>query len=512
MLKLKKYSKIIPLILIVSILFTACDVPDISKFTEQSAEMTRGIRKGVKDTGDILQLASQRKDLISNDTDRAQFKKYAQQYQTVMKPTLATLDSLDGYLEALNALSQANKKAGENSKAVVDSVGGLVTAVSGITLADSAVKIATGLLTLTEQFRTARSFKKKVNKAAEIVEGRFLKKVTYPMVEGKQRESVEYIKKCTDDKKALIETASVNLDTEIKNIEAEPIPSTAKIEKIEAAVKTTDDKVFDYGCGVIDLLKFTMQDLQKINKITLDLLVVNLKDNKKATTEFHDSIVENDTTTQRELTAILKYKNLLSIIKENEYNSIAADKILGNKRRVRKNLEQLFMMDASLETAILTELTKCDDSPKKEQCQYMKEFINFRCKFANEDEEIACNNNLDALNIKIGKDRFDVGNGYISVVLEARATQLYAENKMYLAEKERIKPDYTVATDEIKALEERQKQLHKLLGSSIDALEVWAKTHANLRVAVNTNKPLTVSALAAKVKEIWAIIEPEETN
>ena len=36
--------------------------------------------------------------------------------------------------------------------------------------------------------------------------------------------------------------------------------------------------------------------------------------------------------------------------------------------------------------------------------------------------------------------------------------------------------------------------------------DAWAETHANLRVAVNTKKPLTAAKLASKVKEIWAII------
>ena len=102
--KIKLVHKIVPIFLIVSILFTACDVPDISEFTTQSAEMTRGIRQGVKNTGDVLKNASERDDLFGDKT-RDRFKAEAEKYQRVMNPTLQALDSLDGYLEALNALS-----------------------------------------------------------------------------------------------------------------------------------------------------------------------------------------------------------------------------------------------------------------------------------------------------------------------------------------------------------------------------------------------------------------------
>lgn len=512
--------KAVTVILITSIFFTACDVPDISKFTEQSAEMTRGIRKGVKDTGDILVLASERADLIQNAEKRKQFLDEAKKFQAVMKPTLSTLDALDAYLEALGTLSQANKKAGENAKAVVDSVGGLVTAVSGITLADTGLKIATGLLTLAEQFRTARSFKKRVNKAAEIVEGRFLKKVTYTEENGKVKEDVEFIKKCTDDKKDLIEQATIELNAKIKAIEADDaLSNKEKIDQIKAAKKATDEKVYEYGCGVIDLLKFTMKDLQKINKAVMPLLITNLRENHRVTTNFHDSIVENDTTTQRELTAILRYKNLLSLIKEDEYNGVDNTVIVKKKRRAKENLENLFMLDPRMRVDVLDEIREKEQEKKKElQCtsqdpskpECMEDLVSFRCK---DGEDLdTCDMRLDQLIMRIGTVKFDEGNGYIEPVLADRAKTLYEENEMYLAEKERIKPDYSSVTNEITGMENRQIQLHKLLNASIDALDVWAKTHANLRVAVNTDKTLTVSALAAKVKEIWAIIESEETE
>src|SRR6185369_17391403 len=98
--KLRQPAKLMTILLVVTLFFTACDVPDIASFTEQSSEMTRGIRKGVKDTESLLKAAAERDDLYS-DKGIADIKKNLKAYQGAMKPTVAALDGLDGYLEAL---------------------------------------------------------------------------------------------------------------------------------------------------------------------------------------------------------------------------------------------------------------------------------------------------------------------------------------------------------------------------------------------------------------------------
>ena len=133
MLNIKFFSKAVTLILITSIFFTACDVPDISKFSEQSAEMTRGIRKGVKETGGVLTTASESIHLFETKTIDA-FTQHSKNYDAAMEPTLETLDALDAYLDALNALAQANKKSAENLKAAVGAVSSLVTSASQLVL------------------------------------------------------------------------------------------------------------------------------------------------------------------------------------------------------------------------------------------------------------------------------------------------------------------------------------------------------------------------------------------
>src|SRR5205085_4811725 len=131
---------------------------------------------------------------------RAGLQDSLKEYRSGMKPTLATLEALDSYLDALNALAQANKKSAENSKAAVDSVTNLVTAVSGFTFAGPAVNVATGLFTLAEQFRTARDFRKRVNLAAEIVEGGYTEVVDgdgHPVLDVNGKPKMK--KACTGD-------------------------------------------------------------------------------------------------------------------------------------------------------------------------------------------------------------------------------------------------------------------------------------------------------------------------
>ncbi len=95
--RLRRSSRLLALLIIVSVFFTACEVPDISRFTEQSSEMTRGIRKGVKDTEILLRTASERNDLYSAETI-IKIKADLRDYRKAMKPTVAALDALDAYL------------------------------------------------------------------------------------------------------------------------------------------------------------------------------------------------------------------------------------------------------------------------------------------------------------------------------------------------------------------------------------------------------------------------------
>lgn len=607
--KIKPFSKVVPFILIVSILFTACDIPDISEFTTQSAEMTRGIRTGIKDTGEVLKNASERNDLFESGT-LSRFKNEEEKYQRVMKPTLKTLDSLDSYLEALNALSKSNKKAGDNSKAVVGAVGNLVTAVSGITLAASAINIASGILAAGEKFRTAKSFKDRVNKAAEIVEGRY-----NPIIDPATNKEIGREKKCTDDSKNKIEDETktladnikTTLDTRItslntvdaiekiatnlfdeesaeilKNLSANyvkqnitdqfsvkkksvydklttptekdkflanELKASSKSEKADAiedwkttvntlsnpnkqnvidswkalvkkqAVgvklktladtklltatdeqtikdyrKTSDDKVYEFGCGVIDLLKFTLEDLKVINSRALSLMARNSKEKNDVVLSFYDGIENNDKRTQNELRFILDYKDLVASLKEKNPNNLEANKTNADLMlTVRNTLDSLFILDGQLKSNVQLSLNAggCN-------CGKMKDFLT---------------KTIDStFNASITVADWNNGISVIETDLNARAATLYTENQKYLAELERITPSHKVAVDELAAFENKQIQMNKFLDASVNALDTWADTHANLRVALNTKKTLTVSALTSNVKEIWSIIDPEEAK
>jgi len=545
--KRKILLKVIPIIWIASLLFTACDIPDISKFTEQSAEMTRGIRKGVKDTENVIKDAAGRTDLFSGPTISALNANF-KNYQRVVKPTIKTLDSLDAYLEALNALSQANKKSAENSKAVVNAVGDLVTAASGITLATSTINIASGLLTAFDQFRTARSFKARVSKAAEIVEGRFNEIKVPKQVNGVTKEVIVRTKKCTDDKKTLIEQATATLETEFKNTlfssdnpvesadnnsivselfkggklsrqqvdQLRPLSFSEQLKKLtelnkleedhlkmlEAVREKSDKAVYELGCGVIDLLKFTIADLRVINNAVSITLFSNAKEKNRTLLGFYDAIAATDRRTQNELQTILNYKTLAALIRELEANEAGRGTINEKKTDLKQHLDAIFDFDSQIKNAVIKEIETCGSA-----CGNMKRFVEFELCDTCEAELLQ----LIAPQ-SISKAQFDRSNGLIEPIMETRASILYDQNTKYLEDLKRITPMHITVVNELDSIKERQNQLDSLLNTSLDALDAWAESHANLRVAVNTDKTLTVSKLTSKVKEIWEIINPKETE
>jgi predicted nuclease with TOPRIM domain len=522
--KVKLFSKLIPIVLIVSIFLTACDVPDISKFTEQSAEMTRGIRKGVKDNESLIKSASEREDLYSVET-RAKLKENLKNYQSAIKPTVAALDALDAYLEALNALSQANKKSGENASAAVTSISNLVTAVTGFTTAGSTINIATGLVTLAEQFRTARDFKKRVTLAAEIVEG------VHPVIgeNGKPKKDIDgrviYLRTCNEDASGPITEASKTIKAITRPIlehltkdEAKQLKDASPDKKWEvlnnlgkfkgnefAQIRIATNTIDAYGCGVIDFIKFNIKDLKEINRDVSQSMLDNIREKDTTVFGLHDNLVKSRRDIQDKLENIQVAKNLIPII--NEYIALSADleAIISRKVRFKRTLDNLFLLDPPLKATILDGISKCGET----NCGKMLDVLSKDVTLASCDA--ACVDALKQSFRDMKKPQFDRSTAIIIPILDTRRSELSDEDEKYRSDLERLEPDFNAVTAELDSVRTKRDQLDALLNSSMSALDAWAEAHANLRVAVNTNKPLSVSKLTSKVREIWGIINAATT-
>ena len=510
-------SRLIAILLIVPLWCSACEVPDISEFTKQSAEMTRGIRTGVKDTGTLLNNAAERDDLYSAAT-RTDLRKSSKAFQESVKPTLAALDALDAYLESLNALAQANKKSGQNAAAVVNSVTGLVTTVAGLTFASTVVNVATGLITLAEQFRTTRDFRKRVTLAAEIVEG------VHPVRDEKgklvkdETGQVVYQRKCTGEAadqitvasatvKALMDPVMSGLTDEQRKALASLSPQKRR-EQLRDWNKLTADQfgtvtnaertITSFGCGVIDFIEFNIADLKAINLIVSQSMLSNLRDKNRTVLGFYDSIVATDRKIQNELETILNYRMLASLIREAEATNGSLNAIRDSKIKLKEHLDNLFILDSQLRLDIRKTLEDCGPS-----CGEMKRYVDFVLCPTCETEILAI---IDA----ISKGQFDTSNGKIEPLLETRLSVLSDENAKYQEELKRITPAHTAVIAELKSVSDKREQIDALMNSSLSALDAWRTSHSNLRVAINSKKQLTVSSLTSKVKEIWGIINPEK--
>lgn len=519
---LKLHSKLVAALLMVAFFCAACDVPDISEFTRQSAEMTRGIRKGVKDTENVIKTAAVRDDLFSDNT-RAALEQNLKNYQESVKPTNAALDALDAYLEALNALAQANKKSGENAAALVTSVGNLVNAVSGLTFASSVVNVATGLGTLLEKFRTAKDFKKRVNLAAEIVEGRYdEKRDSSGNIVADEKGKPVMVKACGGDAEDQVTVAGQTIKELLSRILKDPnltedyIKALKKLSPREQreqliadrkmtenegqTVKAAETKIASFGCGVIDFIKFNVKDLKTINLAVSAEMFTNAREKNRVILGFYENIVANDRRIQNALDRILDYKALIPRINEQVANN-ADLQAVKSKITLKNTLTSIFMLDSEIETAVLKALRGCPD------CGQMLTVVQTLTDRAHCDA--TCRHNLEVMLQNTTRDEFNKTNSLIEQILDTKAIVLFDQNERYLTELARIRPFYESVGAELKSMKDKQDQLDALLDSSLRALDTWARTHANLRVAVNTKRPLTVSNLASSVREIWSIVNPE---
>ncbi len=541
MLQPKRSVTILTLLLILALLTSACSVPDISEFTKQSAEMTRGIRTSLTDTGKLIKSAAGREDLFSAEA-RSVLKKESKNFQEAVQPTVAALDALDEYLDALNALAQANAKSGDNAKAVVTSVGNLVTAVSGLTLATSLVNVATGLVAIEEQFRTAKNFKTRVTLAAVIVEGRFDEETETFVENGKTKTRPRFVKACgpkaADTLATLGGKISAIVDpmfaplTEKQKNDLRPLDEAGKLAKLAEWKRVSDDlqaelarlkpearrgrlvdlgimtavqkrsideseaAIAQLGCGAIDLIKFNVQELKDINQNISQEIFNQVYRRNKTVLGFYDSLNANDRSIQRELETILNYKSLVSQIRESVALKEDPEQRLHNKIKLKELMDNLFIMDGTIRRDVMAEFDKCGNA-----CADIKALVLF-------DLCPSCFDQVVDLVNKVDNNEFDSADGLIQPILESRAASLYEQNTRYLDDLKRITPAHSAVITELKAITDKQDQLDGALTASVSALDTWSKTHANLRVAVNSKKPLTVSALASRVREIWAIIDP----
>jgi len=523
--KIELFSKFVPVLLIVSILFAACDVPDISKFTEASAEMTSGIRQGVKETDTILLSASRRDDLFSAK-DIGKVSELHTNYQKTLKPTVKVLESIDSYLEALNALALANKKSEENSRAAVNAVGELVSAVSGITFAETTINLAAGVITLLEKLRTEKAFKKRVELVDQIMNGGdangnkpctqdpngILTKKIWGQVDiidpavKAAREVFEHqlkyniaiinrkIGKLKEDKNtSQVEAEKLKIDEkidkEVKARESNEEEFKAEISNLyakkiailtNAQKKKIEDEVGGSKCGVIDLLKYNIEDLRAIHNSVSKKLYNGTRSKNITVISYHNSILANDGRVQIELQHILDYKRLNLRLNESVYLGDSVPKIDEIKLTIKNTTDSIFILDSKLQFKICSTIVRCTAENKIRESEFLT---------------------------NLSRD-----NGKITEELEKREVELIEENKRFTADLQRITPAYNQVMAELKQIKDKQKQMDALFESSGEALDTWAETHANLRVTLNTKKPLTVSRLVSKVKEIWSILKPETTE
>jgi hypothetical protein len=327
------------------------------------------------------------------------------------------------------------------------------------------------------------------------VEGRYDEEISFPIVNGQPTEKKVIKKKCTDEMKIRIEEKSKALAETIKKINTNNSYTAKDKEVLTASAKENSDiEVSNLGCGVTDFLRFTFQDLKNINDQSLKILYSNYRERNDTILDFREVLVANDVRVQKQLKHILEYKALIATLRES-YPGIKPP--VENMKTARNLLDSIFYYDGQLKINISNFLKSCNTA-KNAVCGKMENFL------------IVDDANFEsAINNGLSLDQWEAGISGIESLLDVRAGALFEQNQKYLADLERITPSYTVVKNELKSLKDKQEQMDKLITTNIEAVDAWREAHANLRIALNTKKPMTATRLASKVKEIWAILNPE---
>ncbi|HEY7179865.1 MAG TPA: hypothetical protein VIC84_00535 [Blastocatellia bacterium] len=440
------------LLLITALLLSACgEIPDISKFAEASAGMTGAIRKGFTQTDELLGDSSSGS-LFDPDTS-AKLKEERKNLRDSIQPTLNMLDAIDGYLDALQTIAAARKKSAEQSEALVSAVGNVVNAASGIKIPEIAINIADKLVTLYNNLRLEKDFRKRVNLVAEIMEGK------------------------KDDQGKVIQPGAINLLKQ--NVIALRGIGDSVCETVVTAIEVRNSIITDYHDQILE------------NDKRVQRVLAGILEHKNFVAEFSD--FENKINLTRD------YKKALL---SNQYKHKLAQITDQNKREeIEAELRQKHV-------ALDQESKKEIERRKAEDKEIMKTQLDLLLSL---DEGLASlKNQLAEFDSPAPRTDMDARRRtLIMATLEQRETVLLGQTKALTGDLQRINPAYNEVITRLDQVRAKQNSLNDLLTKSASALDAWAETHARLRATLNTRQPLTASQLIGAVREMLEILTPE---
>ncbi|HEU4871813.1 MAG TPA: hypothetical protein VFT44_01855 [Pyrinomonadaceae bacterium] len=96
--------------------------------------------------------------------------------------------------------------------------------------------------------------------------------------------------------------------------------------------------------------------------------------------------------------------------------------------------------------------------------------------------------------------------------LEARQKELLAKSKVNRDELSRINPEYQAVTAKLVAIDDATRSGTQLFGKGQEAIRAWAKSHEDLKLALEKKQGLTFRELVSIVQEIVDAFSKEKTN
>lgn len=305
--------------------------------------------------------------------------------------------------------------------------------------------------------------------------------------------------------------------TEEDKLEAEKKDVEARLKVLSEALKqiqqkydkkiiSLDEKARDEWlanaggnfCGVIDIIKLNVEELNNIQQSALILLYSNTEDDNKSLLRYYNNILTNDRRVQSEIGLILDYKNQRERLKELKFR-VAEPKLPGEKDEAfeakKASFQKRMISVESRVVSTLDDIAVMDD--------VIKVLVDGKIK----ESDDRCNCGQETSKTKIERHRQVKLLPVFVSALEARERELLVENARLIDELNRVETLHKSVTDQLNKIKSKQKEMTSLFESMTAALDTWGETHSSLRVALNTKQPLTAARLFSKAKEILEILE-----
>lgn len=167
--QVKRKSVILSMILILTLLITSCEVPDIQPFSNATTEMVSAMRQSQSQSLELWKKSENSP--AYTDGTKDEIRQNRERFERIWKPTDKCLTAIAAYTDSLSSLAEAGKTGKESAQTLFGSIQGILDVAGGLQIPTAVTELVVALNVQLAKARARGKLKDAVIAATEIIDG-----------------------------------------------------------------------------------------------------------------------------------------------------------------------------------------------------------------------------------------------------------------------------------------------------------------------------------------------------